>query len=292
MLHSPTIQSLNARFTKGITVDVLRLDLIHPIISGNKWYKLRYYLKEAKLQGFQEIASFGGAYSNHLVALAYACKLNGYKSIGFIRGEKGHFPSPTLLAAENFGMELQYLSRSDYQQKALIQNNYHQPNRYWIAEGGYGQLGALGAASLLEGIPNLQYSHIVASVGSGTMTAGLLIAATPAQKIIGISSQKNNPTLANAVTDLVPTNKQQQFRLIEGYHFGGFAKHPPELIHFMQHFWATERIPTDIVYTGKLFYALEDLIKNGFFEDNSKVLVIHSGGLQGNLSLKTGVLPY
>lgn len=292
MLQKPRIQALKS-FTKNhICTDILRLDEIHPVISGNKWYKLKYYLAEAQAQEAREIASFGGAYSNHLVALALACKNAGLGSIGFIRGEAGPNASATLASAKEYGMELQYITRQEYQDKATIEKRHQSNGRYFVAEGGYGALGVLGAASILEESDTSTYNHIICAVGSGTMAAGLLSKLTPDQQLIGISSQKNNPSLKNQVLTLCPKEKQQQFLLEEGFHFGGFAKHPPELLAYMRDLWERESLPTDLVYTAKLCFAVESMIAQNRFKNGSKILIIHSGGLQGNQSLKNGILPF
>ncbi|MCX6206100.1 MAG: pyridoxal-phosphate dependent enzyme [Bacteroidetes bacterium] len=280
-----TIQSLHLGSEQGVRIDVLRSDLIHPVISGNKWYKLRFYLEDAISKGYSEIASFGGAYSNHIVATACACQQHQLNSIGFIRGDQTEQLSTTLQSAQFYGMQLQFVSRTDYKnKKGIIENNSSQA-RYWIPEGGYGYLGAKGAATLLEKVTLKDYTHLIAAIGSGTMVAGLLNASLPHQQVLGISSQKNNDSLEVEVKMLVTSENQERFVYIPDYHFGGFAKHPPELLNFMNQFWIKESVPTDIVYTGKVFYAVSDLLDKSYFKPSDRVLVIHSGGLQGNLSL-------
>jgi 1-aminocyclopropane-1-carboxylate deaminase len=279
------IQSLHLGSKYQVKIDLLRTDLIHPVISGNKWYKLRYYLEDAMANGCKEIASFGGAYSNHIVATACACQQLHLKSFGFIRGDKTEPLSPTLVSAQSFGMQLQFVTRSDYKNKTSIIENNSKKGRYWIPEGGYGILGAKGAATILEKVAIKEYSHIVAAIGSGTMVAGLLNASLPHQKVVGISSQKNNASLESEIKMLVATENQERLIYISDYHFGGFAKHPTNLLHFMNQFWLEESVPTDIVYTGKVFFAITDLLEKKYFNPNDRVLVIHSGGLQGNLSL-------
>lgn len=292
MLQKPRIQVLKSFTNNHICTDILRLDEIHPVISGNKWYKLRYYLEDAIQQGAKEIASFGGAYSNHLVALALACKNYGLESIAFVRGEAGPVSSPTLEAAKEYGMQLVHVNRDQYKDKDAIEKQNQGIGRYFVSEGGYGSLGVLGAASIMDEFDASIYSHIVCSVGSGTMAAGLLSKLAPHQQLIGISSQKNNAGLKNAIIKNCGAEKQVQFELQEDFHFGGFAKHPPELIRYMCGLWERESLPTDIVYTSKLCFAVEALIASNRFEAGSSILVIHSGGLQGNLSLNKGSLPF
>ena len=299
------IQTINAPWLlqNQISLHILRLDKIHPIVSGNKWFKLKYYLQEA-IQQNKTVATFGGAWSNHIVAVAHCSQMAGIKSIGFIRGEKPAVFSETLKKAAAYGMELHYLSREEYRtskmqvvpykldlttsSKKEISAKEETGNEiYWISEGGYGSLGAKGAADIGKQYDLKSYTHIVAGVGTGTMLAGLILSAAPHQKIIGISAMKGNVELEKQVLDLIGEKEDlPQFSILHGYHFGGFAKHPPQLIEFMNHVYADHQLPLDIVYTGKAFFAVHDLANKQYFEPGSKVLMIHSGGLQGNEGMK------
>ena len=275
------------------TVDVLRLDLIHPVISGNKWFKLKEYLKEAEDLNRKIILTFGGAYSNHIVATAAATKETGFKSIGIIRGEKPTKLSYTLQKASSYGMELYFLSREDYKKKNIpadIFERYNEKDFYVINEGGYGAKGAEGAKDILNGINSSQYDYIVAAVGSGTMLAGLIEASNSNQKIIGISVLKINYALQQEIEQIISAEHRYRFSLIHDYHFGGYAKHPQALIEFMNQWYLDTCIPSDFVYTAKLFFALTRLAEIKYFAAGSRVLVIHSGGLQGNDSLPKGTL--
>lgn len=288
------IQSLNSWTGAGhTTVDVLRLDRIHPIISGNKWFKLKYYLEAAEKAGKNTLASFGGAYSNHIAALAYAGRERGLKTVGFIRGE-AHTPlSHTLAAAQSCGMELVFISRSDYRHKDIIMQTHTHSGWYWIPEGGYGPEGARGASEILKLVDVSGYSHILCAVGTGTMMAGLIQSASEGQEVIGISVMKGNEVLEEAVNALLDADsKQKQYRILHDYHFGGYGKHPSNLVRFMQDLWENEKLPTDIVYTSKLLFAVKDLIEQKYFHLNSRLLLIHSGGLQGNDSLPPHTLPF
>ena len=284
-----TTQTIDASWlkAKNITLDVLRLDKIHPVISGNKWFKLKYYLEDFIQTGLNELGTFGGAYSNHIVATAFAALSINKKSIGVIRGEKPLQLSHTLLKAQEYGMQLHFVSRQDFNDKESIKKQH--PDIYWIDEGGYGNLGAIGAAEILSLATNFhQYTHIVCATGTGTMLAGICRAALPHQKIIGISVLKNNVSINNEVSKLTSNT----FTIMHDFHFGGYAKHPSSLIDFMKEIWQDHHLPTDIVYTSKTFYAIRQLVLNLFFPECSKILMIHSGGLQGNLSLPAGVLPF
>jgi 1-aminocyclopropane-1-carboxylate deaminase len=268
-------------------VFVMRLDKIHPVISGNKWFKLRFYLEEAKQQNKKTIVTFGGAYSNHIVATAAACAWNGLKSIGIIRGEKTEILSPTLMQAQQWGMQFHFLNRTSYKEKHVP---YHLQNNtcYVINEGGFGEKGMEGAATILDQCNRSGFSHYCCAVGTGTMLAGMAMASLPDQQVTGISVMKNNFELEDHTRSLL--NGSQDFRLIHDYHFGGYAKYTPELIRFMNAFYLQTQIPSDFVYTGKLFFAVTDLVLKKYFPAGSKILVIHSGGLQGNASLRKGTL--
>lgn len=274
---------------RGIYTDVLRLDELHPVISGNKWFKLRYYLQAAQERGAKEIITFGGPYSNHIAATAFACKLAGLSAHACIRAHQS-IATSTLDAAEALGMQFSFHEPNNYE--ALKHSFPIQPHQYLIPEGGYGALGVQGAATIWQHIPQNRYTHILCMVGSGTTLAGLIYGATEQNQIIGISSMKNNASLHDEIAAQVPINLHHRIQLIHQYHFGGFAKYNPILLAFMKQFWESEQIPSDIVYTAKLFYAVNDLIQKDFFPPASKLLLIHTGGLQGNASLPEGLQPF
>jgi len=305
-LHpSPSIEALPYLSSHDIACDVLRLDQIHPVISGNKWYKLRYYLEEATHVKAKTIASFGGPYSNHLVALAFASKLAGLKSIGYVRRNDGEPITKSLQEAITYGMEIINLGRTTFQEKKneLISLNANNINEtYFVDEGGYGILGARGASTIIsdwehsninsDGInPMHAYDYIVCAVGTGTMIAGIINAAATHQQILGIPVLKNEGSIKDEINILV-NNKNASFELKYDFHQGGYAKTTTEQINFMNKLWEHAQLPTDIVYTGKLFYAMEQLLQQKYFKQGSKVVVVHSGGLQGNRSLEKGILHF
>lgn len=277
--------------SKGISLDVLRIDELHPVISGNKWFKLKYYLEDAVSKGFDTIATFGGAYSNHIVASAFACKELGLKSVGMIRGEEPKVWSHTLQQAKQAGMELIFLSRTDFKNKQYIKKKFAQHHWYWVNEGGYGINGAKGASEIFDWIDE-SYTHIICATGTGTMMAGLIKAAKPHQFIIGINILKNEAFINDIKDLLTEDEKQKKFVLMNDYHFGGYAKHPLQLLDFMRTIWQQHQLPTDIVYTSKMMFGVLDLIEKNFFKSGSKIIAIHSGGLQGNLSLPLNTLPF
>ncbi len=278
-------------FWEGLSMDVLRLDAIHPVVSGNKWFKLRKYLQAAKDLDKKWVVTVGGAWSNHVLATAAACEAFGLKSIGIIRGEAPAVPSITLQDATRYGMELHFISREAFGKKQWPEF-VMEDDCYFIPEGGYGRPGAAGAATILDDIDASTYTHIIAAVGTGTMLAGLVSAAADHQEVIGIPVLKNNLELEEAIGTLLPKENNKRFSLIQGYHFGGYAKHTKELLEFMNEWFRLTSIPTDFVYTGKLFYAVKELARKGYFPSQSRILAIHSGGLQGNRSLPKRSLIY
>lgn len=288
------IQSVKTLSFNDIQTDILRLDLIHPVMSGNKWFKLQYYLKEAIKMQSERWVSFGGAYSNHIVALALAGQQANIPTTGFIRGDHSIDLSPTLQEAISYGMDVQFISRTDYRFKDQLQESYHQPGWYWIPEGGYGLLGAKGAADILRLHDTSSYSHIICATGTGTMMAGLIQGAIPTQQVLGISVLKNHLSITQEIQALLPEHQNNllSFQCIHRYDWGGYAKHQPELLSFMQDLWLKEKIPTDFVYTAKMIYATKNLIQKNHFKPGSRLLLIHSGGLQGNRSLPPHILPY
>ncbi len=286
------IHPLNANWLNGIKADVLRLDKIHPIVSGNKWFKLKYYITDAIAEDKNTIATFGGAYSNHIVATAYACKEAGLKSIGIIRGEKPLQLSHTLQDARAYGMELIYVSREEYRQKELLKDRY-QEKWYWINEGGYGEKGMIGARDILNEQNSSQYTHILCACGTGTTLAGLIEASLPHQICIGVSALKGYTDLEKDVEALLPPQTiTKRFKVMHDFHFGGYANHPQALLDWMNTLWREVHLPTDIVYTSKLLFAVKELVQAGSFAAEDKLLIIHSGGLQGNRSLEKGTLEF
>lgn len=272
---------------KAVKLSILRLDRIHPVISGNKWFKLKYYIDDAIATGKKKILTFGGAFSNHIIATSAAAARHGLSATGIIRGEQPAVLSPTLQAAAAAGMELVFTTRDAYAKK-MRPAMYAGDDYYYIPEGGYGEKGAAGAATISHYFTENSFTHIACAVGTGTMMAGLMNACT-SQQVIGISVMKNNHELATDVQRLLK-NSSRPVDIIHDYHFGGYAKHTPGLLTFMNSFYTLTGVPSDFVYTGKLFYAIHDLIEKNVFPPGSDLLLIHSGGLQGNVSLPKGTL--
>jgi len=277
-IREPFLQNKNVR------LDVLRLDKIHPVISGNKWFKLKYHLDNFNAGNYNGIISFGGAWSNHIVATACTCYLKKIKCVGIIRGEKPPQLSNTLLGAANYEMDLKFISRETYAQKTsnefLESIKKEFPGYYIIPEGGAGKEGEKGAGEMLQHANEKNYTHIACAVGTGTMLNGIRMAASAKQNILGIATLKGWKV----------ENETKNTEMFFNYHFGGYAKYNLALINFMNEFFRVANIPTDFVYTGKLAFALFDLIKKDHFPPGSKILMIHSGGLQGNDSLQKGSL--
>jgi 1-aminocyclopropane-1-carboxylate deaminase len=279
------------------SADTLRLDKIHPIISGNKGFKLAEHLRLAATSPHTSIITFGGAWSNHLVATAYAAKQAGLKAIGIVRGEQPFALSSTLQEAAGYDMQLEFISRQQYAEKdephflQKLADRY--PGAYIIPEGGGGLPGVKGSENILCKTDAASYTHILCALGTGTTWLGLIRAARPGQTVIGVPVLKGIESI-DAVDHqkwLLP-EQTERAALLTGYHFGGYARHPQPLLDFMNRLYEETEIPTDIVYTGKLFYAVRDSLTRQVFPAHSRLLVIHSGGLQGNRSLPPGTLNF
>lgn len=282
---------------KQVAVSVLRLDKIHPHVSGNKIFKLNYFLEQSLASSNKTIISFGGAYSNHLAALAFACKSLHIKSIGIVRGEKPGLLSPTLQQCLHNGMQLKFVSREQYDKKdtdAFVKDLETEFGKcIIISEGGFHPLGAKGASQIMDLVPQNTYSHICTAVGTATSLAGIYSAAEKKQTIIGIPVLKGMVDIKDRLTQLLeifPT--EINLELLDDYHFGGYAKKTEELISFMNWSWDEFSLPLDFVYTAKMFYGIVDKISKGHFAPNSQILCIHTGGLQGNISLPLNSLNY
>ncbi len=279
---------------RGLTVHVLRLDRLHPIVSGNKWFKLTGYLAQARSKNLTRIVTFGGPYSNHLVATAFACSRQGLASTGIVRGTEPSVLSHSLRTALGHGMQLVFQERRQFDGRTLPATLRQEAGSCLvIPQGGYGLLGARGAEAILAGCPDPAVSHIVCAVGTGTTLAGLIRAARPGQQVLGISVFKNNSGLEALVGALLPEGDgTPDWQICHDYPFRGYGRPTAELIAFMNRWYLETGLPTDFVYTARLFFAAEDLAKRGFFAPGSHLLLIHTGGLQGNDSLPAGTLVF
>lgn len=278
-----------------VHIDVLRLDRIHPVIAGNKWFKLKYHLQEAQQQNKKGILTFGGAWSNHLVATALACQQAGLASIGIIRGEEPPVLSDTLQEVQRYNMQLQFIARTAYSQETELMSalQIKHPDYLIVPQGGQSHLGVLGAAEIGQLTQLESYSHINCATGTGTMLAGLVRAALPHQQVLGICSLKLPAGDDNSLTSFVkPYAVNGNYTIFYEYHFGGYARKTDELIRFMNDIYLQHELPTDFVYTGKLLFGILNLVQKDYFQPGSRLLVVHSGGLQGNRSLPAGTLTF
>jgi len=261
-----------------------RDDLLHPIISGNKWRKLKYILDYVLASDMDTIISMGGPYSNHLHALAYSGHVLGFKTIGIIRGEQTGALNSTLLDIQQCGMTLKFVSRSDYRYFREFKNWQDLPGlasgQYWLPEGGAQALALKGVAELANEI-QISYDTICVPCGTGTTLAGIIGAVPPEVSVMGFSALKNSDFLTTGVESLLP-NLGSNWQINRDYHFGGFAKIKPELISFMEAYTRTTSIPLEPLYTGKMMYGLYDLIKKHYFKPGQRIIALHTGGLQGN----------
>ncbi|WP_168408409.1 1-aminocyclopropane-1-carboxylate deaminase/D-cysteine desulfhydrase [Acinetobacter indicus] len=263
-------------------ISIKRLDLIHPQISGNKFFKLKYNLLAARQQGFEKVLTFGGAYSNHIAATAFAAHKFGFQSLGMIRGEElAQRPfNPTLATAQQFGMQLEFISRNAYRQKDQpdflqhLQQQY--PDFYLIPEGGTNALAVQGCREILTA-EDAQFDLICCAAGTGGTLAGLIETSQQHQQLLGFSALKGD-FLTQEVAQLTT---KRNWRILDDYCCGGYAKTTPELIQFIQTFEQRYNIPLEQVYTGKMLRGIFDLIDQDKIGPDQKILLIHTGGLQG-----------
>lgn len=282
---------------KQISLAIKREDLIHPQISGNKYRKLKYNLEAAKAQGFETLLTFGGAFSNHIAATAYAGKLHGLKTIGVIRGEElsqKWKTNPTLKLAAEQGMQFKFISREVYRDKHsedfLDQLKSELGSFYFLPEGGSNPLAVRGCEEILTP-EDAHFDFICTSVGTGGTIAGIINASTTNQEVLGFPALKGD----FLKEDICNFTSRKNWRLQTDYHFGGYARVSAELIQFINDFKERTQISLDPIYTGKLMYGILDLVKKDYFKPKTKLLAIHTGGLQSisgmNAKLKKKNLP-
>jgi 1-aminocyclopropane-1-carboxylate deaminase len=288
--ENPVIEELHLQeMNCDLKVFIKRDDLIHPEISGNKWWKLKYNLQKAREDGHDTVLTFGGAFSNHIAATAAAGKLFNFKTIGIIRGEENSKENSTLSGALKNGMRLEFVSREEYKRKEdpeflkMLEKRFG--TFYMIPEGGRNALGVKGCMEILNNV-NVLYDFVCCACGTGTTLAGIMLSKKKNVQALGFSALKGGDFLRDDVLDLM-NNVSSQIEvqtpeIITDYHFGGYGKVKPELLKFAAEFEERTTIPLDLVYTGKMFFGIFDLIKKGFFPPSSSILVIHSGGTQGN----------
>ena len=273
---------------KNVQLFVKREDQIHKQVSGNKFRKLKYNLLEAKSKGFEKLLTFGGAYSNHILATAVAAKLSDFESIGVIRGdelgknvEKTLSQNETLRQASDHGMKFVFVSRDQYREKMnpefINSLKDQQGDFYLIPEGGTNDLAVKGCEEILTN-QDAQFDYICCCVGTGGTISGLIKSAENHQKVLGFPALKGD-FLRNEILEFIRSNKN--WELLTDYHFGGYGKYSEELIGFINGFQKTTSIPLDPIYTGKMMYGILDMVEKSLFPKGSKILAIHTGGLQG-----------
>lgn len=268
---------------RKIRLYIKRDDLIDEYISGNKFFKLKYNLIEAAEKGFKTLLSFGGAYSNHIFALASAGKRFGFETIGVIRGEE-HLPlNPTLQFAIECGMKLHYLSRTDYRKKysekilKTLRQNFG--DFYLIPEGGSNSLAVKGCTEIPKRF-EIKYDYVFCACGTGGTLAGIINGSNENSKVMGVAVLKNASFLIDDVKRFAASGKSN-WNILLDYHFGGYAKFSNELKEFVKTFTSKFNIPIEPIYTGKMLFAIYDLVKKNFFPEGSTIIAYHSGGLQG-----------
>ena len=262
---------------------IKRLDLVHPNISGNKFYKLKYNFLAAQAEGYQQVLTFGGAYSNHIAATAYTAQLFGWKSIGIIRGQElaNCALNPTLNLAQHMGMQFRFVSREMYRQKNspdFLQNLQHEyPDAYILPEGGTNALAIQGCQEILSADDLHQFDLICCAVGTGGTLTGLIEASHPHQQILGFSALKGN----FLTQDVKQLTIKRNWQISDEFCCGGYAKTTPELLTFIRAFEDQSQIPLEQVYTGKMLWGLSKMLQRNELNHKKRILVIHTGGLQG-----------
>ncbi len=277
-IHDPLFEE------KGLEVWIKRDDLIHPHIMGNKWRKLKYNILHVQESHLAGIVTFGGAYSNHIAATAAACATNQLPSIGIIRGDElSPDSNPTLRFASDQGMKLQFISRNEYRQ---LKENQHQlqqthPGYLILPEGGTNELAIRGCQEIWTEI-NQSFDYAITSVGTGGTMAGLLKAMSGEGKLIGISALKGNFIHSEFRNMLQHHNIPfENYELMDQWHFGGYGKVTDGLVTFINDTKEKIKVLFDPIYTAKMYFAVTKLIETNYFPSNSKIVLIHTGGLQG-----------
>jgi 1-aminocyclopropane-1-carboxylate deaminase len=272
---------------RKISLFIKREDLNHAFISGNKWHKLKYNLQEARRQGKSTLLTFGGAYSNHIYAVAAGGKLYDFESIGIIRGEEHSPLNPTLSFATANGMKLHYLDRKSYRNKnspGLIkefQNKFG--DFYLLPEGGTNELAVKGCSEIINKI-DIDFEFICCPCGTGGTLAGLISGLKGKKIALGFAVLKGASFLKENVTSLIRSSNENIFNNWDinlDYHFGGYAKVDEQLLDFVSRFNASTKIPIEPIYTGKMLFGIYDLITTGFFNEGNRIIALHTGGLQG-----------
>ncbi|GAL69121.1 1-aminocyclopropane-1-carboxylate deaminase [Jejuia pallidilutea] len=307
--HKVYLQVMNFDFEKtsnqhiplpeksGVELLIKREDQLHAFVSGNKYRKLKYNLKEAEQLGFKTLLTFGGAFSNHIAAVASAGYILGFKTIGVIRGEElyGEIEhNPTLRFARDHGMQFKFVPRDVYREKTsegfLNELKQEFKDFYLIPEGGTNALAVKGCEEILSE-DDKNFDVVCCAVGTGGTISGLINSSKPSQQILGFPALKGS-FLHEDISKFVA---KSNWNLITDYHFGGYAKINSELVRFLNAFKFDNGIPLDPIYTGKMMYGIFDLINKNYFPRGSRILAIHTGGLQGingmNAFLKKKKLP-
>ena len=289
MNSSPVNQIFHPHFSEhSVKVFVKRDDLIHPIISGNKWRKLKYNLLSAQELGYQQILSFGGAFSNHIHALAFACSQHNLQSVGIIRGEEQYQHNFTLSWAKHWQMELKFVDRLTYKQRSnaeyieQLQSEY--PNTFIVPEGGSNQLALPGMGEVITELnEQIEYDYLLTPVGSGGTIAGLVKADKNQHKILGVAVLKQQGYLTDEVNTLLGGSAKayNNWQILNQFHRGGYGKYKPEDAARIIEFSQTTGLPLEPVYSGKMILALLDLLEQGYFKSGDKIMLLHTGGLQG-----------
>lgn len=284
--------------TKQAEIELImaRFDRIHPIISGNKLFKLHFFIANLLNNPKKNMVTSGGAYSNHLSASAYYCKINNIRCFGIVRGEDSITSSHTLDFCRDQGMQITFCNRTNFRElnehSAAAMLNLLESDMLYVPSGGFHPLGAAGAEIMFDLINPYSPTHIVLAMGTGTTMAGFVLANKNEVELIGVSALKGMSDWNERFNYLLMKDDFNKPIIWDNYHCGGYGKYDNALLQSMNNLYKNHNIETDFVYTGKMMSAVLHQIEQGYFKPGSKVICIHTGGLQGNKGLGTKMLAF
>jgi 1-aminocyclopropane-1-carboxylate deaminase len=282
----------HANFEKaGISVDILRLDLIHPIIGGNKWMKLKGFIEQAIIPGKAGILTKGGPWSNHVHACAWLCNQLGIECYVWVKANS-RIVSAMLKDVTNWHAAIKFINRTEFYDEATAIDFASNNNLLYIPMGGAEETGIRHVSQFVHQLNLPLYNTAICAVGTATTFGGFAFIPNNFKNLIGIAAGTGDNMVKHKIEQWQKALPDKTLNLIEDYSFGGFAHHTPELIFSMNELFSKQQIPTDIVYTAKLFCAVLDMADKHYFTEGSRLLVVHSGGLQGNRSLPAGLLQF
>ncbi|CAN5400987.1 pyridoxal-phosphate dependent enzyme [soil metagenome] len=292
-IKQPFLQTIEdpVFIARSLKVQVLRMDVLHPVISGNKWMKLQPWIELAKQNGNGAIVTKGGPWSNHVHAAAFAAQSEGLLFTAIIKG-KEEMCTPMLEDALKWGVKLIYVDDKDYKNDAKWIKLASSANQLYVPMGGEGEVAAEGVSQYINNLNLPAFDHIICPIGTGTTFRGIAASNISYTKMTAINPGINDPSYEQMLLELREKYPAKNFSIIENKQLKKFGKWPPELVTKMNDWYQQWQLPTDIIYTAKMFFIFTELVKNEYFEKEESILLIHTGGLQGNRSLRQGLLNF